>query len=390
MPQTTTAGGGVSECDAVRVGLVLGAGGILGGAWLVGALQALATETGWDPGSAEYVVGTSAGAMIAGLSASGVPPWFMVAQSAGESINGREAEPSASGERRRSAGAVFKLHGGVPALGPGSWRLALASLARPYRYSPAAIVAGWLPQGLISNEPLKETIRRVAGDGWPPHPNLWIMACDHDSGRRVAFGRADAPSAPLADAVAGSCAIPGFYRPVEIAGHRYVDGGVASMSNLDVLAGAGLDLVICLNPTSSLHAPQPRTLGERAAGVLRKASGRRLGNEAKRVRASGTEVILVQPTVQDLDAMGTNLMSAKRRHEVIEVAVQTVSQHLREPELRSRLRELPAGESLLVRRPSGSPPQRPDFGRLARRRWSAAGETGVPPRIPGTDELSVG
>ena len=48
----------------MRVGLVLGAGGVLGGAWLVGGLHALATETGWDPVSAEYLVGTSAGAMI--------------------------------------------------------------------------------------------------------------------------------------------------------------------------------------------------------------------------------------------------------------------------------------------------------------------------------------
>ena len=48
---------------AMRVGLVLGAGGIQGGAWLTGGLDALAEETGWDPASAEYVVGTSAGSM---------------------------------------------------------------------------------------------------------------------------------------------------------------------------------------------------------------------------------------------------------------------------------------------------------------------------------------
>jgi len=355
----------------VRVGLVLGAGGVLGGAWLVGGLHALASETGWDPGSAEYLVGTSAGAMIAGLSASGVPPWFMVAHSAGETQAG-ETGQAASGGASRSAGAVFRLHRGVPALGPGSWRLALASLARPYRYSPGAILAGWLPQGLVSSEPLKETIRRVTGDGWPPHPNLWIMACDHDTGRRVPFGRGDAPPASLADAVAASCAIPGFYRPVEIAGRRYVDGGVASTSNLDMLAGKGLDLVICLNPTSSLHAPQPKTLGERAAAALRQAAGRRLGSEAKRVQASGTEVILIQPTIQDLDVMGTNLMSAKRRHEVIEVAVQTVSKHLRELEIRARLRELPPGEPVLVRRPPRPLAQPPDFDRLARERWAEA------------------
>ena len=42
----------------MRVGLVLGAGGIQGGAWLTGGLDALATETGWDPAAADYVVGT--------------------------------------------------------------------------------------------------------------------------------------------------------------------------------------------------------------------------------------------------------------------------------------------------------------------------------------------
>lgn len=366
----TTGKADTPDHSTMRVGLVLGAGGILGGAWIVGALHALASETGWDPGSAEHLVGTSAGAMTAALLASGVPPWFMVAHSAGETAAAVGSAEGASDEDSRSAGAVFRLHPGAPALGPGSWRLALASLARPYRYSPAAILAGWLPQGLISTEPLQQTIRRVAGDGWPPHPNLWIMACEHDSGRRVAFGREDAPRASLAEAVAASCAIPGFYRPVEIGGRRYIDGGVASTSNLDVLANRGLDLVICLNPTSSLHAAPARTLAERAAAALRQASGRRLGNEAKRVRASGTELVLIQPTVKDLDAMGTNLMSAKRRHQVIEVAVGTVAGHLRGHELRARLRELPAGQPAFIRRPAGQLTETPDFALLARERWA--------------------
>jgi len=33
-----------------RVGLVLGGGGVLGGAWEAGALQAIILETGWDAG----------------------------------------------------------------------------------------------------------------------------------------------------------------------------------------------------------------------------------------------------------------------------------------------------------------------------------------------------
>ena len=31
----------------MRVGLVLGAGGVIGGSWLMGALEALEAETGW-------------------------------------------------------------------------------------------------------------------------------------------------------------------------------------------------------------------------------------------------------------------------------------------------------------------------------------------------------
>ena len=89
------------------VGLVLGAGGVMGGAWLTGALQALADETGWDPASADCVVGTSAGAMIGSLCASGVPPWFMVAHSAGERFDGLvDARERADLPRRPTAAAA--------------------------------------------------------------------------------------------------------------------------------------------------------------------------------------------------------------------------------------------------------------------------------------------
>src|SRR5678816_3661985 len=42
----------------MRVGLVLGAGGVVGASWLIGALDALEAETGWRAVDAERIVGT--------------------------------------------------------------------------------------------------------------------------------------------------------------------------------------------------------------------------------------------------------------------------------------------------------------------------------------------
>jgi hypothetical protein len=159
------------------------------------------------------------------------------------------------------------------------------------------------------------------------------------------------------------------------------------MSNLDVLAGAGLDLVICLNPTSSLHAAAPRTLGERLAFALREVAGRRLGTEAARVRRAGAGVVLIHPTVHDLDAMGTNLMNRGRRHAVVETAVRSVTEHLRDSPVGERLRRLPAGIPELVARPPGSPAGWPDLESAARRRGERV--TARDARRPGPHSLAA-
>ena len=72
------------------------------------------------------------------------------------------------------------------------------------------------------------------GAVWPERP-LWVCAVDLDSGERIVFGR-DGVDAPIGVAVQASSSIPGFFRPVEHGGQRYVDGGVHSPTNADLLA----------------------------------------------------------------------------------------------------------------------------------------------------------
>jgi NTE family protein len=267
----------------------------------------------------------------------------------------------------RSAGATFRYDRGAVPLLPGSLPLIARSLVRPRRHTPAAVLAGWLPRGVISSEPLRDIIRSSVPGPWTNHPNHWVVACDYSTGRRVVFGRRGAPRAKLEDAVAASCAIPGFYRPVRIGGRLYVDGGIWSTSNLDVLRGRKLDLVICLNPTSTLHPLRAANPVDAFGLVFNKASGRRLGSEAKRLRADGTEVVLIQPTRRDLEAMGVNLMSRGNRNEVIAVAQETVARQLADPGNAVMLADLPEGDPDMVRRPERPAWEWPGIEELAAR-----------------------
>jgi len=333
---------------------------VLGGAWLTGALEAIARRTGWDPGSADHIVGTSAGAVIGALTAAGVPPWFMVSHSGGETFDGLAGpDGRPAGEADRSGGAVFRLHRGLPRVGPASLPMVARTIARPMRHTPLQMLTGWLPDGLISTQGIEEVVRRAVPDGWVDHPAFWAVATDLSTGRRVAFGREDAPDADVATAVAASCAIPAFYRPVRIGGRRYVDGGVCSASNLDLLKASELDLVICLNPTSTRAGARARDPLAVLAGWSRAASGRRLGYEAKKVRAGGAELLLIQPEAEDIAVMGSNFMSGRRRHEVIEKAIETVGGQLDRPHAAALLADLPQGEPHKVARPDGPPAQWP-------------------------------
>ena len=313
----------------MRVGLVLGAGGVVGASWLIGALDALEAETGWRAVDAERIVGTSAGAVVGALAASGIPSEYMSAYAAGRTLEGfAEAESRADRLSSKLPGSDYRLQLALPPIGPGSWRLALNTMRHLRSHAPAVVLAGWLPRGFISTGPIHDLVEGFVPDEWPDHPSYWAVAADYSSGKRVAFGREGAPTASAGDAVAASCAIPGFYHPVRIAGRRYVDGGICSTSNLDLLCGADLDLVVCLNPMSSVAPIAGGSPADRFARLMRAAAGRRLAHEARKLRGEGTDVLVLQPGRDDCALMGVNLMSGARRVQVMEQARKSVAREL--------------------------------------------------------------
>jgi NTE family protein len=328
----------------MRVGLVLGAGGVVGASWLIGALEALESETGFSPGTADVVVGTSAGSVVGALVAAGLPPSLLAAYSAGGplELEGFTDVQGTLAEIARVSPDRFRLQLALPPIGPGSWRMALSTLRRPLHHTPAAVLGGWLPRGVISTAPIRHLVDRLVGEEWPQA--LRVVTCDYRTGRRAVFGAEEHPVGRLSHAVAASCAIPGFYHPVAIGGRRFVDGGVCSMSNLDLLCREDVDVAIVLNPTSS-RAQSPRSLNPAtlAAGVVngavRGASARRLDGEVRKLRATGVEVVVIEPSAADLALMGHNPMSRRRRAEITELAYRSVSRSLRRrttlPDLRS-------------------------------------------------------
>jgi NTE family protein len=99
----------------------------------------------------------------------------------------------------------------------------------------------------LAADTVSEPVRRavVAGrlptDEWPERPMVTVAA-DALSGDRQVFDRGSGVG--LVDAVAASSAVPGIWPPVTIGGSRYIDGGICSLTNADLVVGYQRVLVL--------------------------------------------------------------------------------------------------------------------------------------------------
>ena len=301
----------------MRIGLALGAGGVVGASWIIGALDALEQRTGFRAADADEVLGTSSGAIIAALITAQVPIAAMAAHVLGEGHEGLADLASHDGAALRLARIP------VP-LGPGSLRMVLSARR------PAAALAGLLPRGVVRTDAIRELVDRAIGREWPRDARLQIVACDYATGDRVCFdGGVEGPAATPGEAAAASCAIPAFYAPVQVGRRRYIDGGLHSHSNLDLLAYVGLDAVICVNPMSSSAWVAGGGMRERLVAARRRHSAACLAEEVAMLRAAGTQVIVLEPAFADLAAMGSNMMARDRSRAVIAAAYASTERTLR-------------------------------------------------------------
>lgn len=254
--------------------LVLGAGGPPAAVWMRDVLDA----GGIDLRECEYIVGTSAGALLAAALAAGREP-----EAAGEAIAAwGELVVGEAGQPERA-----DLDEADPPARAG--RLPLpAGLARAAARRATAVVAPFVPLAMAVAAPggavaragvLASMARReLPLDALAPlleavgarfDGRLRIVATDRRTGRRVVFGAPGAPRATVDEAVRASCAAPWLFAPVRIGEREYVDGGVWSPLNLDAVpAGRGTE-VLALNPTAAMSGPtRAFSLAAQAAETL--------------------------------------------------------------------------------------------------------------------------
>lgn len=276
----------------------------MGAGWLSGALAGVWEATGFDARRADLLVGTSAGASVAASLRQGFSPADHLAQMVGEDLS---AEGQAiAGERRPRVVALPD----PPTVSLTGWRpqaprLALTSLVRVRDRRPGITLSGLAPEGQVPHRLVGDPIRARQRTRWPELPT-WICAVGLEDGAFHVFGRDHAPSPDLATAVEASVAIPGYFAPVTIGGRRYVDGGARSVTNADLVAGLGFDLVIVIAPMTAV----PSAVRPPTRHVTRALHARVLANEVRAVRRSGTRVLVIQPTGDDIAELGPSLQAS--------------------------------------------------------------------------------
>jgi NTE family protein len=251
----------------MKKALVLGSGGLIGGAWEVGVLKGL-LDIGINPGDADLVVGSSVGASL-GISIRVEPVQAVVDRW----MTFRPPGDGSGSSRSKDDGRYFeeccKLWGQAQQDLSVRIELGRRALATPNPISETAQVAN----------------ARTRFSAWPDRP-LKIVSVDVEDGSACFIDQAS--GVPIEVALAASSAQPGLQAPIHMGGRRCMDGGVAG-TNIDGAIGCGLVLAITAFP-----------------------AGQKTRDEIESVCAAGGRVVHVAPDEPSKLAMGPSLSDWQR------------------------------------------------------------------------------
>ena len=177
-----------------------------------------------------------------------------------------------------------------------------------------------------------------------PHA-LRLVAVALDSGETRVFGERGDDGVPISKAVAASCALPGFFRPVRIGGVDYIDGGVRKSAHVSLALEERCGLVLCVNPIVPLRFPlapgasprrrdQGALAGRGLLSVLDQVfrltlhSRLRYGLERYRRERPDADVVLFEPKPEELPRLMRNIMRTSGRVRIAEYAYRSTQQKL--------------------------------------------------------------
>ena len=257
--------------DGVDRGVSLGGGGLFFVAWQVGYLQTLANH-GVRFDTADRVVGTSAGSLVASALTSG-------------KLKRLHSEVSLLAKVPALVSSMAPASALVPSQNRALELFIAATDAEPdtVRAIGHAALAAVTPKP----EATRRNIALVVGPGGWPSDALHITCVDAYTGERCVVTAATGTTP--ARAAAASSAVPGIFAPQPIADRRCMDGGVGGSGvHLDVLAGSRRALVLSLTDGSQM---------EEAMMTLHPNEGKQ---ELEDLKASGTDVVVRVPEEVDL------------------------------------------------------------------------------------------